>query len=55
MQGALNPKKLREAKVIQTSEDKQRELLRLKKELEEKERIEKKIKDLEDEAKKKEK
>ena len=55
MQGALNPKKLREAKVIQTNEDKQRELLRLKKELEEKERIEKKIRDLEEEAKKKEK
>lgn len=50
MQGGLNPKKLREAKVIKTNEDKQRELIRLKKELEEKERIEKRLKDLEEEA-----
>jgi hypothetical protein len=46
----MNPKKLRESKVLQTNEDKHRELVRLKKELEEKERIDKRIKDLEEEA-----
>jgi hypothetical protein len=35
---------------LQSTEDKQRELLRLKKELEEKERIEKRLRDLEEEA-----
>lgn len=35
---------------LQSTEDKQRELIRLKKELEEKEKIEKRLKDLEEEA-----
>lgn len=52
----MNPKKLRdrEAKPIRTDEDKKRELARLKKEIAEKEKIEKRIKDLEEEAKRKE-
>ena len=35
---------------VQSTEDKQRELLRLKKELEEKEKMEKRLRDLEEEA-----
>jgi hypothetical protein len=39
---------------LQSNEDKQRELIRLKKELDEKEKIEKRIRDLEEEARNKE-
>ena len=39
---------------VQSTEDKQRELLRLKRELEEKEKIEKRLNDLEEEARNKE-
>jgi len=35
---------------VQSTEDKQRELLRLKKELEEKEKMERRLRDLEEEA-----
>ena len=50
----MNPKQLRKAREVQTPEDKQREIRRLKKELIEKSRIEKRIKDLEEESLQKE-
>lgn len=54
MQGGINPKKLKQMQEVQSTEDKQRELLRLKRELEEKEKIEKRLNDLEEEARNKE-
>jgi hypothetical protein len=54
LQGGINPKKLKQMQEVQSTEDKQRELLRLKRELEEKEKIEKRLNDLEEEARNKE-
>ena len=54
-QGRVNPKKLRAAKQpLQTDEEKQKEIKRLRKEIIERERMEKRMAALEEEAKSKE-